>query len=50
MNALHYVAQHGFDREAGLLVEAGINIHASDNVSYVITVIVVYIKQIKSSH
>lgn len=35
MNALHYVAQHGFDREASLLVEARINIDASDNVSNV---------------
>lgn len=35
MSALHYVAQHGFDREASLLLEAGINIDAVNNVSKV---------------
>lgn len=33
MNALHYVAQRGFDREARLLLQAGININAVDSVS-----------------
>ena len=35
MSALHYVAQHGFDREASLLLEAGINVDAVNNVCYV---------------
>lgn len=33
MSALHYVAQRGHDREAGLLLEAGINVDAVNNVS-----------------
>jgi len=33
MNALHYVALRGFNREASLLLEAGINRDAVDNVS-----------------
>lgn len=35
MNALHFVAQHGFDRVARLLLEAGININTVDNVRQV---------------
>lgn len=35
MNALHYVAQHGHDREASLLLKAGINVDAINNVSTV---------------
>lgn len=37
MNALHFVAQHGFDREASLLLDAGISINAVDNASNVIS-------------
>ena len=33
MNALHYVAQHGHDREARMLLEAGVNTDTVDNVS-----------------
>jgi hypothetical protein len=33
MNALHYVAQHGFERETSLLLEAGVNTDTVDGVS-----------------
>lgn len=33
MSGLHFVARRGFDREAGLLLEAGVDINAVDNVS-----------------
>ena len=33
MNALHYVAQHGHDREARMLLEAGVNTDTVDDVS-----------------
>lgn len=35
MSALHFVAQHGFDREACLLLDAGISADAVNNVSYI---------------
>ncbi len=37
MSALHYVAQHGFDREASLLLDAGVDVDAVNNVGNIIS-------------
>lgn len=44
MNALHYVAQHGHDREASLLLKAGINVDAINNVSSVKIIMIILLK------